>query len=86
MYNLIEWAIIIQKHQEVCGIITEMIQMIIQQNLNRLKIKINKIIKVKIKLTGKNPVAGNTTDVEIAMPLKYLSNFWRTLDINQLWN
>ena len=58
--------------------------MIIQQNLNRLKIKINKIIKVKIKLTGKNPVAGNTTDVEIAMPLKYLSNFWRTLDINQL--
>ena len=58
--------------------------MIIQQNLNRLKIKINKIIKVKIKLTGKNPVAGNTTDVEIAMPSKYLSNFWRTLDINQL--
>ena len=58
--------------------------MIIQQNLNRLKIKINKIIKVKIKLKGKNPVAGNTTDVEIAMPSKYLSNFWRTLDINQL--
>ena len=25
------------------------------------------------------PAAGNTKDVEITVPLKYLSNFWRTL-------
>ena len=49
-------AIIIRKHQEVCGNITEMIQ------------------------TEKTPAAGNTKDVGIAVPLKYLSNFWRTLE------
>ena len=31
--------------------------------------------KSKIKLTGKTPAAGNTKDVEIIVPLKYLSNF-----------
>ena len=34
--------------------------------------------KYKIKLTGKTPAAGHTKDVEIIVPLKYLSNFWRT--------
>ena len=37
--------------------------------------------KSKIKITGKTPAAGNTKDVEIIVPLKYLSNFWRTLEI-----
>ena len=37
--------------------------------------------KFKIKITGKTPVVGNTNDVEIAMPLKYLINFWRTLEM-----
>ena len=37
--------------------------------------------KSKIKITGKNPAAGNTEDVEIILPLKYLSNFWRTLEM-----
>ena len=36
--------------------------------------------KYKTKRTGKTPVAGNTKDVKIAVPLKYLSNFWRTLE------
>ena len=36
--------------------------------------------KSKIKITGKTPANGNTKDVEILVPLKYLSNFWRTLD------
>ena len=31
--------------------------------------------KSKIKITGKTPAAGNTKDVEIMVPLKYLSNF-----------
>ena len=29
----------------------------------------------------KTPDNGNTKDVEIIVPLKYLSNFWRTLEI-----
>ena len=37
--------------------------------------------KSKIKLTGKTPAAGNTKAVEIIVPLKYLSNFWRTLQM-----
>ena len=37
--------------------------------------------KSKIKNTGKTPVACNTKDVEIIVPLKYLSNFWRTLEM-----
>ena len=37
--------------------------------------------KSKIKITGKNPNDGNEKDVEIMVPLKYLSNFWRTLEM-----
>ena len=37
--------------------------------------------KYKIKITGKTPDNGNTKDVEIIVPLKYLSNFWRTLEM-----
>ena len=37
--------------------------------------------KSKIKITRKTPAAGNTEDVEIIVPLKYLSNFWRTLEM-----
>ena len=36
--------------------------------------------KSKIKITGKTPNDGNEKDVEIIVPLKYLSNFWRTLE------
>ena len=35
----------------------------------------------RIKITGKIPADGNTKDVKIAVPLKYLSNFWRTLEM-----
>ena len=37
--------------------------------------------KFKIKITGKSPTEDNTKDVEIMVPLKYLSNFWRTLEM-----
>ena len=35
--------------------------------------------KHKIKITGKTLAAGNTKDVEIAVSVKYLSNFLRSL-------
>ena len=38
--------------------------------------------KYKIKIIGKAPAAGNTKDVEIAVPLRYLSNFWRTIEMS----
>ena len=37
--------------------------------------------KSKIKITGKTPDDDNEKDVEIMVPLKYLSNFWRTLEV-----
>ena len=37
--------------------------------------------KSKINITGKTPDDDNEKDVEIIVSLKYLSNFWRTLEI-----
>ena len=37
--------------------------------------------KSKIKITGKTAADGNTKDVQIIVPLKYLNNFWRTLEM-----
>ena len=37
--------------------------------------------KSKIKITGKTPDDDHGNDVEIMVPLKYLSNFWRTLEM-----
>ena len=38
-------------------------------------------VKSKIKITGKTPDNDNEKHVEIMIPLKYLSNFWRTLEM-----
>ena len=46
--------------------------MITWSNLNHLNLK---------KITGKTPATGNTKDAEILVPLKYLINFWRTLEM-----
>ena len=35
--------------------------------------------KSKAKIKGNTPADGNTKDVEITVPFKYLSNFWRNL-------
>ena len=37
--------------------------------------------KSKVKITGNTPAGGNTKDVKIIVPLKYLSNSWRTLEM-----
>ena len=37
--------------------------------------------KSKVKITGNTPNNGNTKDVQIIVPLKYLSNFWRMLEM-----
>ena len=36
----------------------------------------------KLKITGKTPTTGNTKKTEMAEPIKYLSNFWRTFEIS----
>ena len=42
----------------------------------------SKSFKFKMKITGKTPAVGNTKEVKIVAPLKYLSNFWRTLEMS----
>ena len=37
--------------------------------------------KFKVKITGKTPNNDNEKDVEIMVPFKYFSNFWRTLEM-----
>ena len=37
--------------------------------------------KFKVRITGKTPNDDNEKDVEIMVPLKYLSHFWRTLEM-----
>ena len=37
--------------------------------------------KSKVKITGSTPADGNTKDVKIILPLKYLRNFLRTLEM-----
>ena len=44
-------------------------------------IEYSESFKSKIKITGKTPDYDNEEDVEIMVPLKYLSNFWRTLEM-----
>ena len=41
----------------------------------------SELFKSKVKITGKTADDGNTKDVEIIVPLKYLSDFWRTLEM-----
>ena len=38
--------------------------------------------KSKIKITTKTPNNGNERDAEIMVPLNYLSNFWKTLEMS----
>ena len=38
--------------------------------------------KYKTKIIGKTPAAGNAKNVEIAVPLKSLTNFWRALEMS----
>ena len=44
-------------------------------------IAVSESFKSKVKITGKTSNDGNTKDVEIIVPLTYLSNFWRTLEM-----
>ena len=37
--------------------------------------------KYKVSIIGKTAIDGNAKEVELSVPLKHISNFWRTLDI-----
>ena len=73
MYNLIEYG---DNYSKTSGSLWQYYRD--EQNDNLAD---SASFKSKIKITGKTPAAGNEKDVEIIVPLKYLSNFWRTIEM-----
>ena len=73
MYNLIEYS---DNYSKVSESLWQYYKDDPNDNLAN-----SKSFKSKVKITGKTPDDGNTKDVEIIVPLKYLSNFWRTLEM-----
>ena len=72
MYSLIEYS----NYSKTCGTLWQYFRDKKNDNLTE-----SKSFKPKIKITGNTTDVGNTKDGEIAVPLKYLSNFWRTLEM-----
>ena len=73
MYNLIEYS---DNYSKTSGSLWQYYKDDPNDNLAQ-----SKSFKYKIKITGKTPANRNTKDVEIIVPLKYLSKFWRTLEM-----
>ena len=73
MYNLIEYS---DNYAKTTGSLCQYFRDEPNDNLAN-----SESFKSKIKITGKTPNNNNVKDVEIMVPLKYLSNFWRTLEI-----
>ena len=72
MYNLIEYS---DNYSKTSGSLWQYYKDEPNDNLAN-----SESFKSKVKITGKTPNNGNTKDVEIIVPLKYLSNLWRTLE------
>ena len=73
MYNLIEYS---ENYSKTSGSLWRYYKDEPNDNLTD-----SELFKSKIKITGNTSADGNTEDVEIIVPLKYLSNFWKTLEM-----
>ena len=49
--------------------------------IHNSKTTISKPFKYKTKIIGSTPNNGNRLNAQVVLPLKYLSNFWRFLDL-----
>ena len=74
MYNLIEYS---DNYAKTSGSLWQYFR----DEPDHNNIEDSESFKSKIKITGKTPNNNNEKDVEIMVPLKYLSNFWRTLEM-----
>ena len=73
MYNLIEYS---DNYSKISGSLWQYYRDEPNDNLTD-----SESFKSKMKITGKTPDDANIKDVEIIVLLKYLSNFWRTLEM-----
>ena len=71
MYNLIEYS---DNYSKTSGSLWQYCKDYPNDNIAN-----SESVKSKIKVTRKTPDDGNTKDVEITVPLKYLSNFGELL-------
>ena len=75
--------IIIQKHLEVCGNIVKIYLPAVDDDnaiVNFTNNNLTDLFNFKAKMTGQT-VDDGTKNFEIMVPIKYLSNFWRTLEM-----
>ena len=75
MYNLIEYS---DNYAKTTGSLWQFFR---DEPVADGDIEDSESFKSKKKITGKTPNNDNKKDVEIMVPLKYLSNFWRTLEM-----
>ena len=73
MYNLIEYS---DNYSNTSRGLWQYYKDVFNDNISD-----SEAFKSKVKITGKTPADKNTKDVKIIVPLKYLSNFWRTLEM-----
>ena len=73
MYNLIEYS---HNYSKTSGSLWQYYKDDLNDNLTDFE-----SFKSKVKITGKTPNNGNAKDSEIIVPLKYLDNFWRALEM-----
>ena len=73
MYNFIEYS---DKYWKTSGSLWQYYKNDPNDNITQ-----SELFKSKIKITEKTPADGNAKDVEIIVPLKYLSKFWRILEM-----
>ena len=73
MYNLIEYS---DNYSKTSGSLWQYYKDEPNDNLAN-----SESFKSKVKITGSTPAGGNTKDVKIIVPLKFLSNFLRTLEM-----
>ena len=74
MYNLIEYS---DNYLKTSGSLQQYYKNEPNDNLAD-----SKSFKSKVKITGSTPAGGNTKDIKRTVPLKYLSNFWITLEMS----
>ena len=78
MYNLIEYT---DNYSKTSGSLWKYYKDDPNENITQ-----SESFRSKIKITGKSPADGNTNNVEIIVPLKYLSNFGELLKCHWLWS
>ena len=73
MYNLLEYS---KNYSKTSGSLWNY-----YKDISTDPITNSESFKYKTSITGKIANNGNTKDVEFSVPLKYLSNFWRTINM-----